>query len=155
MTTRVLVTAASKHGATQEIAEAIGRVLNEQGVETHVAKVDDVADLSSYDAVVLGSAVYMGHWLESARRFADEHAGELAARRTWLFSSGPIGDPPRPEEAEAVDVDEIVAAMQAKDHRLFAGRIDRSKLGFAEHAVMRGQAQPRSPLPPACSWLAN
>ncbi len=45
--------------------------------------------------------------------------------------------PARPEQAEAVKVDEIVAETQAKDHHLFAGRIDKGKLGFAERAVMR------------------
>jgi menaquinone-dependent protoporphyrinogen oxidase len=134
---RVLVTAASKHGATLEIAQAIARELEQQdAVVEHVA-IDDVSGLDGYDAVVLGSAVYMGRWLEPARELVRRHADDLAARPTWLFSSGPVGDPPRPEEDEAVDVRELVEATQAVGHRLFAGRIDRRKLGFAERAVLR------------------
>ncbi len=94
----VLVAAASKYGATQEIAEAIGRVLAECGVGAEVMRVEDVGDVTGYEAVVLGSAVYMGSWLEPARRFVEEHGDELAALPTWLFSSGPTGDPPRPSE---------------------------------------------------------
>jgi menaquinone-dependent protoporphyrinogen oxidase len=53
-----------------------------------VRPVEQVGDLSGYTEVVLGSAVYVGRWLEPARRFVEEHADELAARPTWLFSSG-------------------------------------------------------------------
>ncbi len=132
----VLVAAASKHGATQEIAEAIGRALGERGLDADVAKIEEVAGLDAYEAVVLGSAVYVGNWLEPARRFVDEYGDELAERPTWLFSSGPLGDPPRPTEEKAVQVDEIVERTRARDHRLFAGRLDKSRLSFPERAVV-------------------
>ena len=79
----------------------------------------------------------MGQWLEPARNFVQRHGDELAARKTWLFSSGPIGDPPRPKAEEAVKVDEIADATKTAGHRLFAGRIDKSKLSFPERAVIR------------------
>src|SRR5205823_6620049 len=85
---RVLVTAASKHGATFEIAEVIARVLDEHGLSTELVAIEEVHDLRRYEAVVLGSAVYMGQWLKQARGFVDAHASELAQRPTWLFSSG-------------------------------------------------------------------
>jgi menaquinone-dependent protoporphyrinogen oxidase len=108
---RVLVCVASKHGSTKEIAEAIGRQLTDAGLTVDVNDVAQVSDLAQYDAVVLGSAVYMGNWLESARQFATEHAGDLATRPTWLFSSGPTGDPPHPSADKAVSVDPIIAAI--------------------------------------------
>ena len=132
----VLVAAASKYGATQEIAEAIGRALSERGLETDVRSIGDVVDLTAYAAVVLGSAVYAGHWLELARRFVEERGDELAARPTWLFSSGPIGDPPRPSEKDAVQVEPVIAATRAKEHRVFAGKLDRHRLTFPERAVV-------------------
>jgi menaquinone-dependent protoporphyrinogen oxidase len=89
-----------------------------------------------FDAVVLGSAVYMGRWLDPARTFVEHRAEALSNRPTWLFSSGPIGDPPRPEESDAVDVGELMSKAHAKSHKLFAGKLDRSKLGFGERAVM-------------------
>jgi hypothetical protein len=92
----VLVTAASKHGATREIAEAIARVLDENRVPAELVGIDEVRDLARYKAVVLG--VYMGRWLREARSFVDAHADELTRLPTWLFSSGPIvGDPPTPD----------------------------------------------------------
>jgi menaquinone-dependent protoporphyrinogen oxidase len=133
----VLVAVASRHGSTREIAELIGRTLEEHGLEVVVAPVDEIDDVAPYDAVVLGSAVYVGKWLEPARRFVDAHAVELAARPTWLFSSGPIGTPPKPEGDKAVEVGSIVARTGAREHRVFAGKLDRSGLGLGERMVVR------------------
>ena len=57
----ILVTAASAHGATQEIAEAIAAALRRRGLDVALLTPDDVHDVEMYDAVVLGSAVYAGH----------------------------------------------------------------------------------------------
>jgi menaquinone-dependent protoporphyrinogen oxidase len=133
----VLVTAASKHGATLEIAEAIARVLDEHGVSAELVDIDEVSDLGRYDAVVLGSAVYMGQWLKQAQRFVAAHAGELAGRPTWLFSSGPIvGDPPRHDPADEAAGRRALEASHAREHRLFAGKLDKSKLGLLEKAAV-------------------
>jgi menaquinone-dependent protoporphyrinogen oxidase len=132
----VLVAAASRHGATQEIAEAIGRTLDAEGMRASVAAMAEAGDPSGYDAVILGSAVYMGHWLDTATKFVESRGAALSARPTWLFSSGPIGDPPRPDESQAVDVDDLLSKTQAKGHKLFAGKLDKGKLGFGERAVM-------------------
>lgn len=140
---KVLVSVASKHGTTAEIAEELGKALDEalreRGVGDEeimdVRMAEQVSSMETYDAVVLGSAVYMGHWLEPARELAERHTDALAKRPIWLFSSGPIGDPPRPEE-EPVDVALILEATRAREHRLFSGKIDRQELGFGEKAVM-------------------
>jgi menaquinone-dependent protoporphyrinogen oxidase len=133
---KVLVAAASRHGATQEIAEAIGRALDAEGMDASVATIEEAGDPTAYDAVILGSAVYMGHWLDAATKFVDSRGAELSARPTWLFSSGPIGDPPRPDESQAVNVGDLVAKTRAREHKLFAGKLDKGKLGFGERAVM-------------------
>ena len=87
--TKVLVASASRHGATTEIADAIGDILRAQGLEVDVREMDAVDTVYPYDAYVLGSAVYIGSWLHSARDFIDEHWELLATRPTWLFSSAP------------------------------------------------------------------
>jgi menaquinone-dependent protoporphyrinogen oxidase len=131
---KVLIAVSSKHGATREIAEAIGRRLTERGLEVEVRDVVDADDVSDFGAVVLGSAVYAGRWLAPARDYVDDHGEELSARPTWLFSSGPIGHPPRPAEG-AVDVDAIVERTNPRDHRVFAGKLDPQGLDFAERAI--------------------
>jgi menaquinone-dependent protoporphyrinogen oxidase len=60
-TFRVLVTAASRHGATAQIAGAIAERLTAAGHDVNLREPESVHDLDNIDAVVLGSAVYMGH----------------------------------------------------------------------------------------------
>ena len=131
---RVLISAASKHGSTAEIAEAIGRVLRAEGLETIVMAPEKVASLGPYDAVVLGSAVYVGRWMDSATAFAKRHELVLQRRPVWLFSSGPLGEPPQPIDPLA-EVNATKTRLGARDHRIFTGRLDRSSLGLVERAM--------------------
>jgi len=131
----LLVSAGSKHGSTAEIAERIGAVLRDRGNDVDIADPDDVSDLGRYDAVVLGSAVYAGHWVESAKQLAERVAELSPMIPTWLFSSGPIGDPPKPEE-DPVDIADLLQAAGVREHRVFSGKIDKSKLNFAERAIL-------------------
>ena len=87
---KVLVTAATKHGATAEIAAAIGEVLGGgPGLDAAAIPPEQVATIDGDDAVVLGSAVYAGHWLAAAKELVDRAGDALAGKPVWLFSSGP------------------------------------------------------------------
>ena len=78
----------------------------------------------------------MGRWLERARRFVEAHATELSELPVWLFSSGPVGPPEHPFPAEeCADGPELVHLVGAREHRLFAGRLERRSLCFAERAA--------------------
>jgi menaquinone-dependent protoporphyrinogen oxidase len=131
---RVLVTVASKHGATAEIASAIAEEIRESNIEVDLLAPEAVGEVETYDAVVVGSAVYAGHWLEPVRAFVDHHAAQLAQRPVWLFSSGPIGDPPKPDE-ELVEIEPMLRRLAARGHRTFTGRLDPDALGFVERAL--------------------
>jgi menaquinone-dependent protoporphyrinogen oxidase len=132
----VLVTVASRHGATREIADAIGRGLAAAGVGAVVLPPGRVTSLDRYDAVILGSAVYAGHWLDEAKRFVERQHEALARRPVWLFSSGPIGDPPVPD-TDSVDLAALRELTGARDHRTFPGKLDKGRLGFGERAIAR------------------
>lgn len=139
---KVLITAASKHGATAEIAWAIRGHLVEEGLQAVVIDPDEITELAGYDAVVVGSAVYAGHWLKPARQLVERLRGQLGDVPVWLFSSGPVGDPQVPAEEGAVDVAEILEATGAHEHKLFPGRIDMAQLGFTERAMVRALRVP-------------
>jgi menaquinone-dependent protoporphyrinogen oxidase len=89
---KVLITAASKHGATAEIAAVIGRVLETQGLEVDVLAPDAVQNVDGYGAVIVGSGVYAGQWLGEAKDFVDRHEAALRERPLFVFSSGPVGE---------------------------------------------------------------
>lgn len=132
---KVLIAVASRHGATREIADEIQTILEAEGFAADVVDVASDTPLDGYDAVVLGSAVYSGRWLTSATRFAAANRMRLRELPVWLFSSGPLGEPPEPDD-NPVDVDDIDDQLHPVDDRVFAGRLDRSDLGFAERAMV-------------------
>jgi menaquinone-dependent protoporphyrinogen oxidase len=144
---KVLVSAASRHGATAEIARTIGETLTEAGLEAIAIPPDAVTSLDGYDAVVIGSGVYVGHWMDAAKNLVERYAGELASRPVWLFSSGPIGQPPTPEEDPA-DLSEIMAATHARGHRLFAGKVDKAILGLGERVILKAVRVPEGDFRP-------
>jgi menaquinone-dependent protoporphyrinogen oxidase len=89
--------------------------------------VEQRPDPTPYDAVVLGSAAYVGRWLEPARQYATVHVAELRRRPVWLFSSGPIGEPPFPPD-EPHDAGSLMQLTGARSHRVFPGRLEKSRL---------------------------
>jgi menaquinone-dependent protoporphyrinogen oxidase len=131
---KVLVTAASRHGATAEIARRIGETLSAAGLEVDLRQPDDVDTIAPYDGVVIGSAVYAGHWLRNAKDLIERETEALAARSVWLFSSGPLGDPLKPT-SDPEGIARFAVTIHPIDHRVFAGKADRHELGMAERAI--------------------
>ena len=132
---KVLVTVASRHGSTAAIACAIADGLKHDGFEVDLQAPEQVTCVDGYDAVVLGSAVYMSHWLPEACDFAERFIAQLAKLPVWLFSSGPVGDPPKPATV-AADVAPAMACTGARDHQVFGGRIAREELSLGERAIV-------------------
>jgi menaquinone-dependent protoporphyrinogen oxidase len=153
---RVLVTVASKHGSTAEIAAAVARTLGEcpagqaAGLVALTVPVEQRPDPASFDAVVLCSAVYMGRWMEPAREYAAAHAAALRTRPVWLLSSGPIGQPPFPPD-EPHDVAPLTRLTGARGHAVFPGRLEKSRLSFGERAMVTAM---RAPLGDFRDWDA-
>jgi menaquinone-dependent protoporphyrinogen oxidase len=139
---KALVAVASKHGNTLEIGEVIAGELRDMAIEAWVLTLDAVTNVNRYDAVILGSAVYMGRWLPEARRFVEDHLIALREVPVWLFSSGPIGDPPKPV-GTVPDMEGIAAQIVARDVRTFAGRLDPADLGLGERLVTKAVRAPR------------
>lgn len=132
---RVLLAVASRHGSTQEIGDAVADVLRAEGLVVDVAAPDDVESVAAYDAVVLGSSVYLGRWAASVRALVDRCGADLVTRPVWLFSSGSLGDPPYPDQ-DPDETPSLVARVAARGHRSFPGRLDKAGLSLAERAVV-------------------
>jgi menaquinone-dependent protoporphyrinogen oxidase len=134
----VLVTAASNHGATAEIAARIGADLVEMGLEVELKKPEEVRDISQYDAFVVGSGIYFGQWLKPAKKLIESHQRQLSRRQTWLFSSGPIvGDPPTAGREDTAKGDALAETVHARDHKVFAGKLDGRELNWCEKIAVR------------------
>lgn len=140
MSKQVLVTYATKHGATTGIAEKIGEVLQKEGVPTDVVPVKKVKDLAPYTAVVLGSAVYIGRWRKEAVQFMEKNEQALAARDVWIFSSGPTdeGDPVELVEGWTLPdkLKPVAGRIQPHDIAVFHGVLDPEKMNFIERTML-------------------
>ena len=138
----VLVAYATKHGATQGIAERIALRLSAAGLQADVRPIKAMDDLSGYDAFVIGSAAYIGHWLPEAVEFVRANRAVLIDRPAWLFSSGPLGTEPtnalaqdQRVAAEPKEIPELREAIQPRDHRVFSGALSPDKLGLRDRAI--------------------
>jgi menaquinone-dependent protoporphyrinogen oxidase len=141
---RILVTTATKMGSTAEIGEAIAERLREAGLPVDTAQAGEVRSLSSYRAVVLGSATYMTRWRREAGAFLRRFRRELAERDLWLFQSGPLDHSaeekvyPLPQSVES-----RLGGLRFRGHATFGGRIDpeRAKGFIVASMVKRGLGQ--------------
>jgi len=134
---RILVTVASRHGATREIGSVVARVLTEAGHDVDELDPEMVSEVRDYDAVVLGSAVYTAHWLPAARALAERCAPDLVNRPVWMLSSG-LATQPAASANSPHEVQQLRENLGARAHRSFAGRLIRSELTFAERALISG-----------------
>ena len=100
---RALIVHASRHGGTAGIAERIGEVMRNSGVDAVVAAAADMPDPSGYDACVIGGGVYMGSWVKEGPEYLERYASILATRPVWLFSSGPLPSSTKTSKAPVVD----------------------------------------------------
>ena len=148
---RVLVAYASKYGSTKGIADFIGDRLRQKGLEANVFEVDSVKDVRDYDAFVVGSALYMFHWMKEAKRFVSKNAETLANHPLWLFSSGPVGTKRKNAQGQDLlevsgpkELAEISALVKPLAHKVFFGALDGSRLtgsmGFFYKMARRSQA---------------
>jgi menaquinone-dependent protoporphyrinogen oxidase len=138
---KILVTYASRHGATEGIAERIAQTIELAGLPVSLRTVEQAEEVDAFDAFVIGSAAYMGRWLKEASRFVRNHRSVLASRPVWLFSSGPLGtemvDSKGRDVVEASRPHEFVefeSEIHPRDARIFFGAFDpdAEPIGLAE-----------------------
>jgi len=141
---RVLVAYASRYGATQGIAERIAATLRRQGLEATVGATGQAGDPAGYDAAVIGSAAYMFHWMKQATEFVRRNSKALATRPVWLFSSGPLGNKAQDAQGrnfceilEPKEIAEFKGTINPREHRVFFGAMDGSKLGFWHRLIYK------------------
>jgi menaquinone-dependent protoporphyrinogen oxidase len=144
--TKVLVAYATKHGSTKGIADFIGEKLRQEGLSADVLEVGQVRAAGEYDAFVLGSGLYYGHWMKEAKRFASNNSRTLSARPIWLFSSGPTGrertdskgrDLLDPMVSGPIELNQLVSEVQARGHKVFFGSVENA--GLLTHLIPKSQ----------------
>jgi menaquinone-dependent protoporphyrinogen oxidase len=128
---KILVVYATRHGATQGIAERIAATLETDGLDVTLRPVAGVDSVEGYDAFVIGSAAYMGGWLKEATRFVRHYHDSLEGHPIWFFSSGPVGnnvpgkdgvDPLKASEPR--EFADLERTLPSRDRHVFYGAYD-------------------------------
>ncbi len=134
---RVLVAYASKRGGTQEIAEAIAKRLAKRGAAVDIVEAGRAHHLAEYDAIIVGSSLYGGHWRKSAIRALRRVAHLAVPPRLWLFHSGPLAELASDPQPLPARVFNLVQALGNPPVTTFGGRLAPEAHGFLAEAMVR------------------
>jgi menaquinone-dependent protoporphyrinogen oxidase len=151
---KVLVIFASEEGQTSKIAVRIGELLRERGAEVTLrdgAKPGATERLASFDGVVVGSSIHLGHHAKALLDLVKEHRAILGSRHTALFSvSLSAGGPSRDLAAAKGYLEDFSAqtGWKADQSASFAGAIRHSRYGILRtlmvHLSLRKSGAPQT-----------
>ena len=138
---RILVTYGSKMGGTAGLARMLVDGVIAEGHYAEARPAGPMDDLSEFDAVVVGGALYSNRWHKDARRFVKRHASILKPMPAYFFSSGPLDDsaardliPPTSQVAK------LMATVDGRSHMTFGGRMPPHAQGFPASSMAKTNA---------------
>lgn len=135
--TRTLIVYATKYGTTLAIAEEIKDVLKESGIECDLINVMETGSIDAYDAVIIGSPVYMGKMLVEARDFCQKYMPFLAGKWVAIFVDGISCCPPGKQSDRGLyaAIDEMSDYVHPAAKIAFAGALNPSELSEADAQI--------------------
>jgi menaquinone-dependent protoporphyrinogen oxidase len=141
MSQKILVTYASRTGSTAGVAEEIGETLVENGAQVEVLPMQDIKDITQYQAVVAGSAIQNRQWLPEAMQFMQTYQALLNQKPLAMFSvcmtlAMRDGEKYRPDVSEWLAP--VRALVRPVSEGIFAGVLDISKVpSFSDRLKFR------------------
>ena len=143
---KILVAYASRCGTSGGVAEAIGRTLCDAGFDVDVRLAKHVEDLSTYRAVVLGSAVQRASWLPDAVKFAERNRDTLkglpvAYFLTCITLHQDTAETRKLAQSFMEPVLKAVPEVRPVDSGFFAGTLDYSKMGTLVRMLVKSKME--------------
>ena len=142
MNDKILITYASRAGSTAEIAEAIGKTIAQNGAQVDVLPMQEVTDLTPYQAVVAGSAIRKSKWLPEAMQFVLTHRSELARKPFATFTvciTLAMSNTDQYRQAVSEWIQPVRMQVRPLSEGLFAGMLDFHKLPLTfDTLLLRG-----------------
>lgn len=136
----VLLAYASRFGSTQEVAGAIAAVLRETGLKVDLRPMAEVRTLATYDAVVVGAAIYNTKWNVVAHQFVSQYQAALTGLPVAIFTLGPLSASEAAKRNSRRQLDNELTKypwLKPVAVEIFAGKYDPSKpgMGFFDRFV--------------------
>jgi menaquinone-dependent protoporphyrinogen oxidase len=135
MSKPILLAYATRYGSTQEVAEAITAALREAGIEVEIQPMQEVKQLDTYDAVVLGAAIYGARWHPDAHQFLSQYRESLVERSVAIFALGPLSTSAAAMKRSRRQLDKELEKypwLKPVAVEMFVGKLDPAKLSFFE-----------------------
>lgn len=129
-----LIIYATKHQATLKYAETIKDQIKDE-VELILAKKSKNINLNQYDTVIIGSSVYVGKILGSAKKFIKNNLDMLLTKKVGLFICCMEKDEKAMKELEENYPKSLI--NHAKALGTFRGGFDFDRMNFLEKAAIK------------------
>jgi menaquinone-dependent protoporphyrinogen oxidase len=146
----VLFAFATNYGSTYKIAEVIAEVLSAEGFKVDLKFADNITgDLTKYDAVILGSSIYIENWNADAVAFLDDYKTELATKKVAYYCvCGILGMDLGGKEQEYAQnyitkIADSFPEIVPKEAAAFAGAVDYRILNFKDWWLLHLMFMPR------------
>jgi len=146
----ILIVCATRKGSTAEMAHFIADRLRQKSYQVTVASPDMVNHIGAYDAIILGSGAYKGMWLPEMLGFVRRHLSEFGNKPVfgWLSCIRILEEGGYEYVMTHYLPKDILARLNVKDYRLFAGRIEMQNINLEERWTLAlhydGKASPRA-----------
>ena len=140
----ILVTYATKYGSTKEVAERMGATLKGLGHTVDITPAADVTDVGGYEAVVVGSPLYIGKILKDASAFFEQHQAALEAKPVAFFFMGPTKaeDDLDAARVQIPPVLERIGWLTPVATEMFVGKYDPATLHGLDKLMTKPKASP-------------
>jgi len=147
MSDKILIGYATAAGSTGEIAEAIGQTLRDAGAAVDVRPAKDVADVSGYRAVIVGSGVRAMRPYKEAVTFVERHQQALSQMPVAYFvvcmtMEEDTEENRRSARAYLEPLHQAGPRVQPVDEGLFGGVLDYSKLPLPMRLIVKAMKKP-------------
>jgi len=140
MDKKILVVYGSKRGSTAEIAEKIGEILKQKGLQVDVLDAGTVYDLTPYSKIILGSSVYIGLWHKKIVRFLKTNIESLEKIPVWIFICGPTGPGNPIDQMDGrlypKSLYPVIERIHPRDITCFGGKLELKKLNPFEKWII-------------------
>jgi menaquinone-dependent protoporphyrinogen oxidase len=147
MDKKILVAYASEYGSTAGVAEAIGKELCNKGESVDVRLVKNVADLSAYRSVIIGSPIYRGKWMPETVKFLQKNSEILSEVPVAYFvvcmtMQNPTEENRKKALAYLDPVGHSVPQVKPVKVGLFAGALHYDKLPWLVRKIVKSKGSP-------------
>ena len=147
MDKKILVAYASKYGSTGGVADAIGKGLCSKGAAVDVFLMKNAVNLSSYQGVIVGSAIYMGKWLPEAVDFVKKNSEVLRQIPVAYFLVCMTLCKPTEENRAKVlayldTVFKAIPEIKPVATGAFAGALDYNNLSWLNKKILKSKGTP-------------